>query len=121
MIVVVAVDSFKDLIVWQKSMMLVKDIYKLTSELPKEETYGLKSQMRRCAVSIPSNIAEGSRRGSRKDFAQFLRISMGSASELETQILLSKDLYSEVDYGKTEAQLIEIQKMLMVLIKRLKT
>ena len=68
--------------------------YTLAHALPKEEQFGLASQIRRCAVSIPSNIAEGSRRGSKKEFRQFLRIAAGSAAELETQLLLSRDLYA---------------------------
>ena len=87
-----SINSHKDLIVWQKSIKLCKSIYKLTDKFPKEETFGLTSQMRRCAVSIPSNIADGRNRGTRKDFSQFLRIALGSASELETQIEISREL-----------------------------
>jgi len=76
------IKSYKDLVVWQKSMNLVVDIYKITENFPREEVFGLTSQMRRCAISIPSNIAEGRGRGTRKDFAQFLRIALGSADEL---------------------------------------
>ena len=76
--------SYQDLIVWQKSMDLVFEVYKLTSNFPKEEVYGLISQMRRCAVSIPSNIAEGSRRSSRKDYCNFVYTSYGLGAELET-------------------------------------
>jgi len=78
--------SYKELTVWQKSMDLVTVIYTLTENFPKEEMYGLTSQMRKCAVSIPSNIAEGRLRGTRKDFVQFLRIAYGSGGELDTQL-----------------------------------
>ena len=86
------IHSYKDLIVWQKSIQLALEIYKITEEYPKSELYGLVSQMRRCSVSISSNIAEGRSRVSRKQFAQFLIIAHGSASELETQIEISKKL-----------------------------
>ena len=82
------INSYKELIVWQKSMDLVVDIYKLVKYLPKDELYALSSQMRRAAVSIPSNIAEGYSRDSDKQFLQFLSISKGSASELETQLII---------------------------------
>ncbi len=84
--------SFKDLIVWQKAYELVVEVYKITKNFPKEEIYGLSQQMRRCAVSIPSNIAEGYGRQYNKEYKQFLSIAYGSLSELETQYLLSKDL-----------------------------
>ena len=82
------INSYKELIVWQKSMDLVVEIYKLVKSLPKDELYALSSQMRRAAVSIPSNIAEGYSRDSDKQFLQFLSISKGSASELETQLII---------------------------------
>ena len=84
--------SYKELIVWQKSIQLVIDIYKLTKIFPKEETYGLSSQMQRAVVSIPSNIAEGNDRNSSKEFSQFLRIARGSLAELETQIIISEKI-----------------------------
>ena len=83
--------SHKELIVWQKSYKLTKDIYLVTKKFPKEEMYGMTSQMRRAAYSIPTNIAEGYRR-STKEYAYFLSVALGSASELETFLLLSKDL-----------------------------
>ena len=76
--------SYKDLIVWQKSMEIVVLIYKLTEQFPTNEIYGLTSQIRRCSVSVPSNIAEGSRRGGQKDYRHFLTIAFGSGAELET-------------------------------------
>lgn len=81
-----------DLQVWQEGMALAKDVYTATAAFPKEEIYGLTSQMRRAAVSLPSNIAEGAARGSKKEFLQFLVIARGSLMELETQILLSREL-----------------------------
>ena len=86
------ISDYKDLIVWQKSMSLAKEIYRLVRLLPKEELYALSDQMRRAAVSIPSNIAEGYNRGSDKELLQFLRIARGSRAELETQILIAIDL-----------------------------
>lgn len=110
--------SFKDLIVWQRGIQLTKAVYQCTAKLPREELYGLFSQMRRSAVSIPSNIAEGHRRGSKKDFTQFLRISDGSAAELETQLLLAHDIY-RIDTKIADQLLVEVQKMLMSMIKKL--
>lgn len=84
--------TFRDLKVWQKSMTLVSRIYVETKSFPKEEKYGLVSQIRRCAISVPSNIAEGYSRKSRKDFRRFLNISMGSLFEMQTQILIANNL-----------------------------
>lgn len=115
------VQSYKDLIVWQKSAKLAKLVYVLTQKFPKEEVFGLTSQMRRCAVSIPSNIAEGRSRDSRKDFAHFLKISHGSASELETQLFLAKDLSfgNKADYDEIELLLSEVLRMLNAMIPKL--
>jgi four helix bundle protein len=85
------VQNRKELLAYEKAYELVLLVYKMTHLFPKEEVYGLTSQMRRCAVSIPSNIAEGYMRGS-KEYVQFLKISLGSAAELETQLAISKDL-----------------------------
>jgi four helix bundle protein len=113
--------TFKDLVVWQKSIALTKAIYALTRSFPREELYGLTSQMRRCAVSIPSNIAEGRHRGTRKDFVQFLRIALGSTAELETQVIIAKELHDSVsfDYTTIESLLLEISKMLKAMINKL--
>jgi|SRR3989344_1659925 len=111
--------SYKNLVVWQKSVDLVQELYLLTSEFPKEETYGLISQMRRAAVSIPSNIAEGSRRKDLPEYLQFFRMADASSAELETQIIISKRLYPKPGYSKVDKLLEEIQKMLNVLLKRL--
>jgi len=88
----VRTESFKDLIVWQKSYKLVLEIYKITTNFPKDEVYGLSQQMRRSAVSIPSNISEGYGRQYQKEYRQFLSMAYGSLCELETQYLLSIDL-----------------------------
>ncbi len=84
--------NFQDLRIWQKGIETVKDIYILTKRFPKEELYGLTSQMRRSAVSIPSNIAEGFRRYHNKEYRQFLYIALGSCAELETQIIIAYEL-----------------------------
>lgn len=112
--------SFKDLIVWQKSVDLSVRIYKVTEKFDSGEKFGLTSQMRRCSVSIPSNIAEGSKRGTDKDFLQFLRIANGSAAELETQLIIAQEVYSNLNFNEIFPLLVEIQKMLTVII-RIKT
>jgi four helix bundle protein len=107
-------NNFKKLIVWQKTRELVKDIYLITKKFPKEEMFGLTSQIRRAAVSIALNIAEGSGRGTDKDFAHFLDIAFGSALEVEAQIILSSDLgFVTVDeYNILNLKIQEIQKMI---------
>ena len=114
--------DFKKLIVWQKSIKLVKEVYTTTNKLPKEEIYGLTSQIRRSAISIPSNIAEGAGRGS-KEFNHFLNIAKGSSFELETQIIISKELdfINSETFNELNSNIIEIQKMLNGLQKSLKT
>jgi four helix bundle protein len=113
------IQSYKDLIVWQKAISLVKQIYLITREFDKAEIYGLVSQMRRCAVSIPSNIAEGSRRNGLAEYLHFLSIANGSAAELETQIIISRDLYPAIDFSTASCLLDEILRMLRVMIKQL--
>lgn len=83
------VKTFQDLIVWQKAMAVAEKVYAVTKQFPKDELFGLTSQMRRCAVSVPSNIAEGKLRGTRPEFARFLSIAFGSCGELQTQLLLA--------------------------------
>lgn len=109
--------TYRDLIVWQKALVLVFEVYELTSKLPKDETYGLSSQMRRAAVSIPSNIAEGSKRKS-LDFGRFCSIADGSAAELETQMYILKKLY-DIDCDKYIHSLQEVQKMLYRISQKL--
>lgn len=115
------IKNFQDLRIWQKGIEVVKDIYILTKQLPREELYGLTSQMRRSAVSIPSNIAEGFKRYHNKEYKQFLYISLGSCAELETQIIIANELNYINDSNKTE--LIEkikyICRMINKLIKKL--
>ena len=111
--------THKDLLIWQKSMDLSVLVYKITNTFPKEELYGITSQMRRASVSIPSNIAEGYGRFSDKEFVRFLFISLGSASELETQIDLSLRLgfISEDNHNTLNKLVQETLKMLIALIK----
>ena len=114
--------THKDLLVWQKGIGLVKAVYEITASFPLSEQFGLTSQIRRSAVSIPSNIAEGCGRNSDKELIQFLYIALGSASELETQIIISTELNF---LEKEKADLIlysinEIIKMTSSLIKSLK-
>ncbi len=112
-----AFNNFKELIVWQKSMNLVTEIYKLLKYLPKEETYALSSQMRRSAISIPSNIAEGKQRATAKDYSKFLLIAKGSAAELEKQLIICINLeyFSKEQLESTLKLCEEIQKMLTAL------
>ncbi len=111
--------SHKELTVWQKALNLIEVIYALTVKLPNTEIYGLSSQVRRAAISIPSNIAEGQKRKDLPEYLQFLRIANGSAAGLETQLIISKRPYSSLDYSSAESLLEEVQKMLTVLIKNL--
>lgn len=114
-------ETYKELTVWQKSIDLVLDVYSVTESLPDSEKFGLTSQLRRCAVSIPSNIAEGYSKKSNPEFIRFLRISYGSSAELETQLYIAKKLtfVSEEDFAKVNSQLTEIRKMLNKLMSSL--
>ncbi len=111
--------THKDLNVWKKSMNLAVLIYRITNQFPKEESFGLTSQMRRAAVSIPSNIAEGHGRNSDKELIRFLFISLGSAAELETQILLSNklDFLKKDSFNQLNELNNEVIKMLVALIR----
>lgn len=113
--------THKSLIVWQRSMQLVIAMYELTDQFPDEEKFGLVSQMRRAAVSIPSNIAEGRRRGTKKNYLSFLRIAYGSGSELETQIEISKALRKtkQLDYKQVETLLNEVMRMLNSMLRHM--
>jgi len=115
--------NFKNIIAWQKAMSLVKDVYLLTEKFPKQEVYGLVSQINRSAISIPSNIAEGSGRNSNKDFMRFLDISISSSFELETQILLAKELsfITEEKMTLMLEKLAEVQKLIFGFQKTLNT
>ena len=115
--------SYEDLVVWQKSVALSKDIYRITKTFPKDEVYGLTSQIRRCVVSIPSNIAEGCGRNSYGEFIQFLGISSGSLAELHTQLIIALDAnyLSQVVFDGLLEQIIEIGRMIAGLKTRLKS
>jgi four helix bundle protein len=115
------IKTHKDLIVWQKSVTFVTDIYKFTRSLSDDEKFGLISQLRRAAVSIPTNISEGAARHSRKEFIQFLYISLGSTSEIDTLLLIVENLKFNdgAELIKLQRQTDEIKKMLTSLIKSL--
>lgn len=115
--------SYKELIVWQKSVKLVTEIYRVTEKFPKTEIFGLTSQIRRAAASIPANIAEGYSRKHRPEYIQFLRIAFGSGAELETHLIISTNLgfVKENDIRETSMLLDEVMKMLNKLITTLTT
>ena len=115
----IGVKTHKDLDVWMKSMDFVTMLYKKTATFPKEEIYGLTNQMRRAAVSIPSNIAEGAARKSNKEFIQFLHIALGSTVEIETQLIISKNLkfIDDESFIELDKERNEIGRMLFGLIK----
>lgn len=112
--------NYKELIVWQKSTQFCVDIYKVTKDFPKDEQYGLISQLRRAAISIPSNIAEGSKRYTDKNYSAFLRIASGSGAEIETQLHIAKELeyINESTYLELTTSLTEVMKILSALIKK---
>ena len=117
------IKTYKELTVWQKGIHLVEEVYALTAKFPVDEKYGLASQMQRAAVAVPSNIAEGYLRGHRKEYVQFLNIALGSAAELETQLIICKSLskFSGLGFEKAEEILTEVMKMLFVLIRKIKS
>ena len=114
--------TFRDLIIWQKSMRLVTEIYQITTVFPKEEIYGLTSQIRRCAISIPSNIAEGYGREGNKDYLKFLNIAIASLFEMQTQLEIAFNLYyiNETQFKKTFEESREIERMLSSFYKKIK-
>ena len=118
-----AVKDFRKLLVWEKAHQLTLAIYRVTTGFPSQETYGLTSQMRRATSSIPSNIAEGCGRDGDAELSRFCTIARGSASELEYQILLSRDLklMQADDYERLTQQVVEIKRMLTVLVQKLST
>jgi four helix bundle protein len=115
--------NFRDLIVWQKAYELALESYRGTARFPREEMYGLTSQIRRCAASIAANIAEGCGKRGNNEFQRYLHIATGSASELEYHILLAKDLsfLPVEEYGKLDRAVIEVKKMLAGLIKKIES
>jgi len=115
------ISSYKDLIVWQKAIVLVIDVYSITKDFPAEEKFNLTSQINRATVSVPSNIAEGYGRNSAKNYIQFLRISRGSLQELETLLIISKELnyINQLKFETILNALTEVHKLLNGLIKKL--
>jgi four helix bundle protein len=114
--------DFRDLAVWQKAHALALIVYRLSGGFPREELYGVTSQIRRATLSVPTNLAEGCGRGSDLDFARFVQMAMGSACELEYLLLLAKDLrfLSPTSYQPVIENLVEIKRMLAALLKKLK-
>ena len=114
------VSDYKELIAYQKSYQLVKDIYKITADFPKNEIYGIVSQLRRAAVSVPSNIAEGYMRGS-KEYIHFLKIALGSSAEVETLLSLSRDLgfCNVAEAARIGEVNLEVRKLLLRYLKKL--
>ena len=112
--------NHKDLTVWQSAINFVTAIYVASQDFPSSESYGLTSQIRRAAVSVPSNIAEGAARGSKREFIRFLRIALGSLAELETQLLIAINLEYLKDTDTLDREIIKIRKMLLGLIRSLK-
>ena len=117
-----SVKSHKDLEVWKRSIELVTKIYNITNNFPNEELYGITSQIRRSAISIPSNISEGAGRQYRKELIQFLYVSLGSLAELETQLIISENLkyLNKNDSEDIQTELTEIRRMILGLIRSLK-
>jgi four helix bundle protein len=112
--------NFKDLRVWQESKEIAREVYLLCKTLPQDEMYGLCSQMKRAAVSVPSNIAEGYRRNGHKEFLQFLGIASGSCAELETQLILTQEIF-QINTEMLQIHIIQVQKMLNALIVKIKS
>lgn len=110
--------NFRELIIWKNSIALVKEVYSVTSNLPDNEKFGFISQMNRCAVSIPSNISEGSGRTSEKEFIHFLRIAISSSYELETQLILTKDLFN-VETSELIIKITDLQNKIGAFIRKL--
>ena len=104
---------YKNLILWQKAMVLAKDVYDVTSRYPQSEVFGLVSQMRRCAVSIPSNIAEGCGRFSNNETSRFITISLGSLAELDTQLLIAQHLHFVDDITEVSKQVDKVNALLV--------
>ena len=112
--------DYKDLNVWKESIVLVEDVYRLVKKFPKEEQYALSNQIRRAVVSIPSNIYEGANRNTNKEFIQFLYIALGSASEVETQLIIAGRLEYITDVDQVFKNITKIRKMINALIRSIK-
>jgi four helix bundle protein len=117
------VQDFRKLKVWQKAHELALAIYRVTAKFPKEELYGLTSQIRRASISIPTNIAEGCGRSTDSEFARYLQIAMGSAFETEYELLLSRDLgfLAKEEYSRLDSAIQETKRMIIALYKTLRT
>jgi four helix bundle protein len=117
------IKSYKDLLVWRKGIELTREIYRVTNKFPHRETCVLSDQLRRAAISVPSNIAEGQARRHTSEFKQFLHIALGSLAELHTQLIIAKELgyINENVLGEIENKIIELRKMISTLISRLPT
>ncbi len=115
------ISSYKDLVVWQKATELALFVYKVSKVFPKEEIYGLTSQIRRCAVSVPSNIAEGSERNSTRDYLRFINMAHASLAELETQLYIAQrlDYVTGENYQQLQVSAAEIGRMLNGLLRKL--
>ncbi|MDQ7961316.1 four helix bundle protein [Flavobacterium lindanitolerans] len=115
-------NTFRNLLIWQKSMALVTEIYNATKSFPKEEAFGLTSQIRKCAISIPSNIAEGFGRDSNKDYFRFLNISISSLFELQTQLEIAKNIsyFTTEQFNKQYEDSREVERMLIAFINKIK-
>jgi four helix bundle protein len=116
-----SINSYKELIVWQKSILLVKELYKIANQFPTKEQFILISQMLRAVISIPSNIAEGWARNHKVEYLRFLSIAYASSTELETQIIIAKEQYTNINYQVAEGLLLEVQKMLLSLMRNIKS
>jgi four helix bundle protein len=114
--------DFRELKVWEKAHTLTLAVYQTTTRFPREELYGLTSQIRRCCASIPANIAEGCGRGGTAEFAHFLQVALGSASELDYHLLLARDLHllDEAKYGALATETSEVKRMLTTFIQKLR-
>lgn len=108
--------QFKNLEIWKRSRLFCSKIYAVTSDFPENEKFGITNQLRRASVSIPSNIAEGSSRASNKEFSRFLEIAIGSAYEIETQLLISNDL-EFLEFGTLEILLTELEEIIKMISK----
>lgn len=113
--------SFKDLEVWRQSIQFAKEVYRLTEKFPPHELYGLTSQIRKAIVSIPSNIAEGQCRNSSKEFRHYLAIALGSLGEVETQLIIAKeiDYMSQAELAYLQSPINDIRKMIIVLSRKI--
>lgn len=108
--------QFKELVIWKKSRFFCTEIYSITATFPNDEKFGITNQLRRASVSIPSNIAEGSSRNSNKDFSRFLEIAIGSAYEIETQLLIASDL-GFINHDKLDSLIIQLDEIIRMISK----